>query len=90
MHDTTAQRTIKSPSTIRYMTTPRRIPRDRAAARVQEHYILIAMPNVNRAAAFRAAITAGAIETVQVRDGEEARQQIVRRGTPTRLIHDLS
>jgi diguanylate cyclase (GGDEF)-like protein len=48
------------------------------------------MPNVNRASAFSAALTAGAFETVVVRDGEEARQQIVRRGAPVLLILDLS
>jgi diguanylate cyclase (GGDEF)-like protein len=55
-----------------------------------DSYVLIAMPSVNRAATFRAAMTAGAYETVVVRDGEDARQQIVRRGAPVLLILDLS
>jgi CheY-like chemotaxis protein len=48
------------------------------------------MPNVNRASAFRAAIGTGALETVVVRDGEEARQTLARRGAPMLLILDLS
>jgi diguanylate cyclase (GGDEF)-like protein len=48
------------------------------------------MPSVTRATAFSATLTAGAFETVVVRDGEEARQQIVRRGAPVLLILDLS
>lgn len=55
-----------------------------------DNYVLIAMASVNRAAGFRAAITAGAFETIHVRDGDEARQQIVRRGPPVLLILDLS
>lgn len=72
------------------MTTPRRVPRDRTAGRGQDGYVLIAMPNANRAAAFRAAISAGSLETVLVRDGEEARQTVARRGAPALLILDLS
>ncbi len=68
------------------MTTPRRVPRDRTAGRGHEAYVLIAMPNANRAAAFRTAISAGTLETVLVRDGEEARQTVARRGAPTLLI----
>ncbi|HJR60716.1 MAG TPA: diguanylate cyclase [Vicinamibacterales bacterium] len=48
------------------------------------------MPNVSRANAYRAAITATVFETVLVRDGDEAKQQIVRRGAPALLILDLS
>ena len=55
-----------------------------------DNYVLIAMASVNRAAGFRAAITAGTFETIHVRDGEEARQQMVRRGPPVLLILDLS
>lgn len=55
-----------------------------------DNYVLIAMASVTRAAAFRAAIPAGAFETIVVRDGDEARQQIVRRGPPVLLILDLS
>lgn len=64
--------------------------RERTPARKLDNYVLIAMASVNRAAAFRAAITAGAFETILVRDGDEARQQIVRRGPPVLLILDLS
>jgi diguanylate cyclase (GGDEF)-like protein len=64
-------------------------PRDKAQPR-RGHYILIAMPNLNRAAAYRAAINAGAYEAVLVRDGEEARQQLARSGPPVLLILDLS
>lgn len=53
-------------------------------------YILIAMPNVTRAAAYRAAISSTAFETILVRDGDEAKQQIIRRGAPALLILDLS
>jgi diguanylate cyclase (GGDEF)-like protein len=73
----------------RHMTTPRKA-RERAPVRHTDNYVLIAMPSVNRAAAVRAAITAGSFEIVVVRDGEEARQQIVRRGAPVLLILDLS
>ena len=55
-----------------------------------DNYVLIAMASVNRAAGFRAAIPAGSFETILVRDGDEARQQIVRRGPPVLLILDLS
>ena len=48
------------------------------------------MPNANRAAAFRAAITAGSFDTILVRDGEEARQMVAGRGAPMLLILDLS
>lgn len=58
--------------------------------RQPDEYVLVAMPSVSRAAAFRAAITTGSFETVLVRDGDEARQQIVRRGPPVLLILDLS
>ncbi len=72
------------------MTTPRRVPKDRKAGRGQDTYVLIAMPNANRATAFRAAITAGTFDTVVVRDGEEARQTLTDRGAPMLLILDLS
>jgi diguanylate cyclase (GGDEF)-like protein len=74
------------------MTTSRKSPvtRERPPVRKLDNYVLIAMASVNRAAAFRAAITAAAFETVHVRDGDEARQQIVRRGPPVLLILDLS
>lgn len=72
------------------MTTPRKASRERMPVRHADNYVLIAMPSVSRAATFRAAITTGAFETLVVRDGEEARQQIVRRGAPVLLILDLS
>lgn len=53
-------------------------------------YILIAMPNPNRAAGFRAVIAPMEIETVVVRDGEEAIQEFARRGAPALTIVDLS
>jgi CheY-like chemotaxis protein len=55
-----------------------------------DEYILIAMPNPNRAAGFRAAIASMEIETVLVRDGEEAMQEFARRGPPALTIVDLS
>jgi diguanylate cyclase (GGDEF)-like protein len=72
------------------MNTPRKPSRERPPARHLDNYVLIAMPSVNRATAFSAVLTAGAFETVVVRDGEEARQQIARRGAPVLLILDLS
>ena len=65
-------------------------PRDKGQPRQRGQYILIAMPNLNRAAAYRAAVSAGAYETTLVRDGEEARQQLARNGPPALLILDLS
>ena len=54
-------------------------------------YVLIATPNLNRANSFRetAAASLGA-ESVIVRDGEEALQEIARRGPPALAIVDLS
>jgi diguanylate cyclase (GGDEF)-like protein len=65
-------------------------PRDQAVPRQRGQYILIAMPNLNRAAAYRAAISATPYETILVRDGEDARQEFARRGAPVLLILDLS
>jgi diguanylate cyclase (GGDEF)-like protein len=48
------------------------------------------MPSPTRAAAFRAALTGVPLDTVVVRDGDEAKQQILMRGAPTLLILDLS
>jgi len=48
------------------------------------------MPNPSRAAGYRAAIGDGPFETLVVRDGDEARQQIARRGAPALIILDLS
>ena len=72
------------------MTESRRATRDRNPARHRASYILVAMPNPNRAAAYKAAISGATFETVQVRDGDEARQQIARRGAPALIILDLS
>jgi diguanylate cyclase (GGDEF)-like protein len=54
-------------------------------------YVLIAIPNVSRAASVRAvaAETLG-LETAIVRDGDDAVQEMARRGVPTLLIVDLS
>lgn len=65
--------------------TPKQAGRQHGA-----EYILIAMPNPNRAAGFRAVIAPMEIETVVVRDGEEAIQEFVRRGPPALTIVDLS
>ncbi len=54
------------------------------------NYILIAMPNVTRATAYRAAIDAAEYETVLARDGHEAQQELARRGQPLLLVLDLS
>ena len=54
------------------------------------NYILIAMPNVTRATAFRATIDVAEYETVLARDGHEAQQEIAKRGQPLLLILDLS
>ncbi|MGE3957877.1 MAG: diguanylate cyclase [Vicinamibacterales bacterium] len=54
-------------------------------------YVLIAISNVARAAAFRhVAAESLRLETVVVRDGEEAMQETARRGLPALLIVDLS
>ena len=72
------------------MTEPRRATRERGQAKARATYILVAMPSASRAAAFRAAVADGTPETVLVRDGDEARQQILRRGAPALIILDLS
>ena len=72
------------------MTEPGRQRRDPVRPRQGDTYILIAMPNVNRGAAYRAVVSEAAYETVLVRDGEEARQELARRGPPALLILDLS
>src|SRR5687768_6237471 len=64
--------------------------RDPGRPRQGENYILIAMPNVNRGAAYRAVVSEAAYDTVLVRDGEEAKQELARRGPPALLILDLS
>lgn len=72
------------------MSDVRAIPSGSAIRDQGSRYILIAMPNQNRAGAIRAAITAPGCEAVLVRDGEEARQEMARRGPPLLLILDLS
>lgn len=54
-------------------------------------YILIAISNVNRANRFRQLVSATLrLDSVVVRDGEEALQEMARRGAPSLLIVDLS
>lgn len=54
-------------------------------------YVLIAVPNVTKAAAFRQAVLDTlALDAVLVRDGEAALQTIVERSLPALLIVDLS
>ncbi len=48
------------------------------------------MPNVTRATAYRAAIDAAEYETILARDGQEAQQELARRGAPLLLVLDLS
>jgi diguanylate cyclase (GGDEF)-like protein len=54
-------------------------------------YVLIAISNVNRAAAVRTiAAETLRLETIVVRDGDDAVQEITRRGAPAVLVVDLS
>lgn len=54
-------------------------------------YLLIAISNVTRAAAFRhVASESLRLESVVVRDGDDAMQEMARRGNPALLIVDLS
>src|SRR4051812_11070776 len=54
-------------------------------------YALIAISNVTRAAAFRLVATESfRLDTVVVRDGDDAVQELTRRGMPALLIVDLS
>jgi len=64
--------------------------RDKRPMASRGNYILIAMPNVTRATAFRATIDVGEYETVLARDGHEAQQEIAKRGQPLLIILDLS
>jgi diguanylate cyclase (GGDEF)-like protein len=64
--------------------------RDRRPTVARGNYILIAMPNVTRATAYRAAIDAADYEIVLARDGQEAQQELAKRGQPLLLILDLS
>src|SRR4051812_15023215 len=54
-------------------------------------YVLLAISNVTRAAAFRhVASESLRLESVVVRDGDDAMEEITRRGMPALLIVDLS
>jgi len=54
-------------------------------------YALIAIPNLNRASTFRQIVSETLpLDTVVVRDGEEALQETTRRGAPSLVILDLS
>jgi diguanylate cyclase (GGDEF)-like protein len=54
-------------------------------------YALIAISNLGRAASFRQAVAETLrLDTVVVRDGDDALQEMARRGLPTLLIVDLS
>jgi diguanylate cyclase (GGDEF)-like protein len=73
------------------MNELRGVPRDRMVPlRQRNQYILIAMPNVTRATAFRAAVAGSGYDASVVRDGDEARQEFTRRGAPVLLILDAS
>jgi diguanylate cyclase (GGDEF)-like protein len=55
------------------------------------HYALVAMSNLNRAGTFRQGVSeALGLDVVLVRDGDEALQEIARRGPPALLVVDLS
>ena len=53
-------------------------------------YVLIAMPNVQRAAVYRSAVNELGYEVVVVRDGQDAHACLAERGAPDLLITDLS
>ena len=53
-------------------------------------YVLVAMPNVQRGAAFRTFASELGVEVVLVRDGQDAQACLIERGVPTLLITDLS
>ncbi|MBF8301681.1 MAG: hypothetical protein HW394_2051 [Acidobacteria bacterium] len=53
-------------------------------------YVLIAMPSASRASAWRDVTLELGHEVVVVRDGDEAQQEITRRGAPLLLMTDLS
>lgn len=57
----------------------------------QTPYTLVAIPNLSRATAFRTiAAESLRVESVVVRDGDDALHEMARRGTPALLIIDLS
>jgi diguanylate cyclase (GGDEF)-like protein len=53
-------------------------------------YLLVAIPNTGRAVAWRDVALESGHEVVLVRDGDEAQQEITRRGAPLLLLTDLS
>ena len=67
------------------------VPENKVAkTRPPGNYALIAMPNLNRAAAHKAALGDTGLEATLVRDGEEAKRELARQGPPVLLILDLS
>jgi len=60
------------------------------SAHSEAGYVLIAIPNANRAATWRQVAMETGHPVVVVRDGEEAQQQITTRGVPVLLVTDLS
>ena len=67
------------------------VPENKVAkTSAQGNYALIAMPNLNRAAAHKAALSETGLEATLVRDGEEAKRELARQGPPVLLILDLS
>ena len=60
------------------------------SAHTEAGYVLIAIPNANRAATWRQVAMETGHPVVVVRDGEEAQQQITTRGVPVLLVTDLS
>jgi diguanylate cyclase (GGDEF)-like protein len=53
-------------------------------------YVLVAMPNVQRAAFYRSVASEFGVDVAVVRDGQEARGCLTERGAPALLITDLS
>src|SRR4051812_7545512 len=60
------------------------------SAHAEAGYVLIAIPNANRAATWRQVAMETGHPVVLVRDGEEAELQITTRGVPVLLVTDLS
>jgi CheY-like chemotaxis protein len=63
---------------------------NRAASAHDSTYVLIALPNANRAASWRQVAMETGHPVVVVRDGEEAQLHIASRGVPALLVTDLS
>ena len=66
------------------------LPNRVVSAHTDAGYVLIAIPNANRAATWRQVAMETGHPVVVVRDGEEAQQQISTRGVPILLVTDLS